>query len=185
MKKSLLLFCLILLVSIIIFVSNQPRENGSADLLEAYQIANAEAMKWNASAKPYFISSVDDPIESKYVKGENGKRNYWNFDFVVENTNHHFIITLHNKTIVHKTEAESSTNNDYIINIQDVCITTEEAVTIAKEHYGLLPGTDWAIGYHFVLENEGSVLVLSVVGINEDGIMSRVFFNAKTGEVIR
>lgn len=185
MKRFLLLFCSILLLLIILFVSKQLRNNNSVDLFEAYKIASAEAIKWDESAKPYFISSVDDAIESKIVKGENGKRNYWNFDFVVEHTNKHLIITLHDKIVVNKIEAESNINSDYIINMEELCISTAEAVTIAKEIYGLLPGTDWAQGYHFVLENQGSVLILSVVGLNEDGAMSRVFLNAKTGEVIR
>lgn len=185
MKKILLIVCYVLLLLIILFLADQSDCNSSADLLEAYKIANAEAIKWDESAKPYFITSVDDSIESKFVKGEDGKRNYWNFDFVVEDSNKHLIITLHNKTVVSKIEAASNVNSDYIISIEKLCISTAEAVIIAKDNFGLLPGTDWAQGYHFVLENDGSVLVLSVVGFNTDGERSRVFFDAKMGEVIR
>ena len=184
MKKVLPIFCAILLLLIIIFAANQPRSDNSVDLLEAYKIASAEAIKWDKSAKPYFITSVDDSIKSRFVKGEDGKRNYWNFDFVVENTDKHLIITIHNGTVTNKIETASNVNSDYIINIEELRISTADAVTIAKEHYGLLPGIDWAQGYHFVLENDGYMLILSVVGLNEDGTMSRVFFNGKTGEVI-
>lgn len=184
MKKFLLIFCFILLLLIIVFAAKQPYSNGSADLLEAYKIASAQAIKWDKSAKPYFITSVDDSFESVFVKGENGKRNCWNFDFVVENTNKHLIITIHSKVVINKIEAESNVDSDHIINMDTICISTADAVKIAKENYGLLPGTDWAQGYHFVLENDGSVLILAVVGLNADGNMSRVFFNAMTGEVI-
>lgn len=183
MKRFLLIVCSVL--SIFLLMANLSDSDGSADLLEAYKIANTEAVKWDKSAKLYFITSVDDSIESRFVKGEDGKRNYWNFDFVVENSNKHLIVTLQNKSVVNKIEAASSVNSDYIISIEKLCISTAEAVMIAKNNYGLLPGTDWAQGYHFVLENDGSVLTLSVVGINADGDMSRVFFNAKTGVVIR
>ena len=70
------------------------------------------------------------------------------------------------------------------MDIKELSISTTEAVAIAKENYGLLPGSDWAQGYHFVLENSGVALVLSVVGRNTDGSISRIYFNAKTGEVI-
>lgn len=185
MKKYLLIICSVLLLLIIIFVASQSDSNRSADLLEAYKIANAEAIKWDELAKPYFITSVDDSIESRFAKGEDGKRSYWNFDFVVENTNKHLIITVHNETVVKKMDAISNVNSGSIINIEDLSISTVDAVTIAKEKYGLLPGTDWAQGYHFVLENDNTRLILSVVGRNADGDMSRVFFNGKTGEVIR
>lgn len=178
--KRLLCFCPLL----ILLISNWQQSGDAIDLLEAYEIAYAEAMEWDVSVKPYFITSVDDSIESKKVKGEDGKRNCWNFDFVVENTNQHLIITLHDKTVVNKIEAESYVNRDCIINMEDLCLSTANAVAVAKETYGLLPGTAWAQGYHFVLENDGSVLILSVVGLDEDGAMSRVFFNAKTRQVI-
>lgn len=184
MKRFWLLFSAILLLSIIILLFNKPHNNCAIDLFEAYKIANAEAVKWDKSAKPYFITSVDDPIESKFVKGEDGKRNYWNFDFVIEHTNKHLIVTVHDESIVNKIEAESYVNNNYIINIEELRISTKEAILIAKENYGLLPGTQWAQGYHFVLENDGSVLILTVVGLNADGDLARVFFNAVTGEVI-
>lgn len=183
MKRFLLIVCSVL--SLFLLMANLSESEGSADLLEAYKIANAEAIKWDKSARPYFITSVDDSTESVYVKGEDGKRNCWNFDFVVENSNKHLIITLRNKVVVNKIEAVSNVNTDYIIDIENLWISTAKAVIIAKDNFGLLPGTDWAQGYHFVLENDGSVLILSVVGINADGDMSRVFFNAKTGKVIR
>lgn len=184
-KRYHLIICSVLLIPIVLFAVNQPGSHGSADLLEAYKIASAEAVQWNASAKPYFITSADDSIESRAVKGEDGKRNDWNFDFVIENSNKHLIVSLHNKTVVSKIEAVSNVNSDYVIHIEDLCISTAEAAIIAKARLGLLPGTDWAQGYHFVLENDGSMLILSVVGRNADGDMSRVCLNAKTGEVIR
>lgn len=183
MKRCMLLFVSMLL-PVFLLLSCHLHDDKSADLLEAYQIASAEAVKWDKSAQPYFISSVDDRLESKSVKGENGKRNAWNFDFVVENTNKHYIITLHDKTVVNKIEAESVTDSACIIHMEDLCISAVEAVTIAKENYGLLPGTDWAQGYHFVLENNGSALILSVVGRGADGTLLRVLFHAKTGRVV-
>lgn len=179
MKRVLVPFCSVL--SLFIFLC---ADDTATDLHEAYQIARAEAYQWNALAEPYFITSVDDPIKTPNIKGANGKRNYWNFDFVVKNTSKHLIITVHDRTVVNKTEAESNVNTDDIIDIEKLSISTAEAVGIAKESCGLFPGTAWAQGYHFVLENDGSALVLSVVGLNEEGIMARVFFDAKTGEVI-
>lgn len=182
--KGIRMVCCSMLLMINLGMSNEPHDANAVDLFDAYQIAFAEAIKWDEDALPYFITSVDDRIDDVFVKGEDGKRHYWNFDFVVENTNKHLIITLHDKAIVNIIEAESCANNDCIIDIEKLNISTAEAVLIAKETYGLLPGTDWAQGYHFVLENEGMVLVLAVVGLNESGEMSRIFFNAETGTVI-
>lgn len=168
---------------IVLFIFHQPR-SGSIDLLKAYEIASEEAIKWDASAKPYFITSVDDSVKSYSVKGTDGTRSYWNFDFVVEGTDKHLIITIHNKRIVSRIEAESTVNPDYIINITDLHISTADAVTIARNNYGLLPGIDWAQGYHFVLENDGAALILSVVGLDENRNMKRIYFNARTGRVI-
>ena len=182
--KGIQMFCCSILLLIKLGVSNEPYVANAVDLYDAYQIACAEAIKWDKAALPYFITSVDDSIDGGFTKGEDGKRHCWNFDFVVENTNKHLIITLHDKVIVNQIEAESSVNNDCIIDIEKLNISTDEAVLIAKETYGLFPGADWAQGYHFVLKKEGVTLVLAVVGLNESGKMSRVFFNAETGTVI-
>ena len=64
------ILCSVLLLMIPL-VSNQPQDH-TADLWEAFEIASAEAVKWDASAQPYFITSVDDGIESEAVKGQNG-----------------------------------------------------------------------------------------------------------------
>ena len=61
---------------IFVFFVYVPTDSNAVDLLEAYQIAYAEALNWDASAKPYFITTVDDHIESSTIKGEDGKRNY-------------------------------------------------------------------------------------------------------------
>lgn len=184
MNKRLLSFGVVLLILVFFVFLHVPQDCNAVDLFEAYQIAHSEALNWDAAAKPYFITTVDDNIKSSTIKGEDGKRNYWNFDFVIVNTNRHLIITLHDKTIENKIETESYTNNDYIINMSEVCVSTAEAVMEARDNFGLLPGVEWAQGYHFVLENDGSALTLSVIGVNHDGTMSRVLFNAKTGEVI-
>lgn len=184
MRKSRIPFAIMLPLLAVCLAANKPHTN-SIDLLKAYEIASAEAFNWDASAKPYFISSVDDPIEGTCVKGDDGTRNRWNFDFVVENTHRHLIITVHNKTVVSKVEAESSVNPDHIINMEELHISTADAVTIARENYVLRPGANWAQGYHFVLENDGSMLILSVIGLDESRSMERIFFNAKTGKVIR
>ena len=184
MNKRLLSFGVVLLILVFFVFLHVPQDCNAVDLFEAYQIAHSEALNWDAAAKPYFITTVDDNIKSSTIIGEVGKRNYWNFVFVIVNTNRHLIITLHDKTIVNKIETESYTNNDYIINMSEVCVSTAEAVMEARDNFGLLPGVEWAQGYHFVLENDGSALTLSVIGVNHDGTMSRVLFNANTGEVI-
>lgn len=142
MNKRLLSFGVVLLILVFFVFLHVPTNSNAVDLFEAYQIAYAEALNWDASAKPYFITTVDDNIESSIMKGEDGKRNYWNFDFVIVNTNRHLILTLHDKTIVNKIETESYTNNDYIFNMSEVCISTAEAVMEARDNFGLLPGSN-------------------------------------------
>ena len=68
MRRVLLLFCSVLILCTFLCASKQSNYDSSTDLSEAYKIAYAEAFRWNALAEPYFITSVDDPIESKNVK---------------------------------------------------------------------------------------------------------------------
>ena len=95
--KGIQMFCCVILLLVKLGVPNEPYVTNAVDLFDAYQIAYAEAIKWDKAALPYFITSVDDRIDDGFVKGEDGKRHYWNFAFVVENTNKHLIITLHDK----------------------------------------------------------------------------------------
>lgn len=184
MRRFLLSLGSIGFLLLVLSLLGQTRSD-AIDLREAYKIAAVEARKWDEATKPYFITSVDDPLKSPFVKGADGTRCYWNFDFVVEDTNRHFIVTIHNNTVVNRREAESTVKSDYIIRITDFRISTADAVTIARKNYGLLPGKDWAQGYHFVLENDGSALILSVIGLDKNGSVARVRFNAKTGEVFQ
>lgn len=180
MRKMMCIYTVLFILQ-----SNWQPIGNAVDLPKAYKIANAEALKWDQSVEPYFITSVDDSIESENEKGADGKRRYWNFDFVIEGTNKHLIITLHDEAVVNIIEAESTVDPARIIDMDKFCISTAEAVTVAREAYGLLPGTAWAQGYHFVVENDGTTQVLSVVGRDKNGNMLRVFFNTETGQHIR
>jgi len=155
----------------------------SMDILEALRFSSAEAKKWSGNAEPYFITSVDEDT-STWHTGENGERRYWNLFYGIPGTDRMLIITIHDKKIVHFVPVENPAGDASYIEIDKLKLSSKDALKKATALYGLLPGRTWARGYHFTMESYDGYPVLTVVGLNTEKKMTRMFFNAITGEII-
>lgn len=178
---TLLIFALLIATSIVIITS--VNNDKSTSLLEAYNIAYSEASKFCDNAELSLITSVDEP-DSNPDQGRNGKRRYWNMIFSDSNSSDkQFIISIRDKQV--KTEPiQQEIDRTQFINMDNLSLTSEKAVSSAINDYGLLPGQYWATGYHFVLRSFDNNIDFQVVGLDDDNNMMRIAFDGN-GDFIK
>lgn len=164
---------LVLVSASIAVICFSPKPTG---LLHAYQIAYDEACKYCDKPTLYMITSIDEP-GSTSADGKNGKRRYWNTVFS-DSSDKTILITIHDKSIVSSYEIQESLDKTQLIDMTNFKFSSEEAVSIAASQYGLLPGKDWAVGYHFVLRRFSNLINLQVVGLNEKNQRTRIAFDS-------
>lgn len=195
--KNKKLYMLIILIVLALFLffnmkdSTTTAENskGSKDLADfkeltlrqAIELAEKDALKWNPKAKISFVGSVDNPETEKETDGSNGKRRYWNFEFMDPKTEKHMGLTIHDGKIINKRYTQESGN---IFNIPNNSFDSTNALKIAKSQFNLKPGKGWAGGYHFEINNLDNNTVLTVVGRDNNGNFAKVYFNIDTGKVV-
>ncbi len=178
---ALFIFILFIIVSIVIVRTINDK---STSLLQAYNIAYSEACKWSDTPEICLITSVDEP-DSNSEQGKNGKRRYWNMIFADSNSSDkEFIISIRDKTVKVKPIQQEINRTQFII-MDDLVLTSEKAVSSAVNDYGLLPGQDWAKGYHFVLRSFDNNIDFQVVGLGDDNKMMRIAFDGSNGNFIK
>lgn len=69
--------------------------------------------------------------------------------------------------------------------MDDLALTSENAVFSAITDYNLLPGKDWAKGYHFVLRSFDNNIDFQVVGLGIDNKIIRIAFDGSTGNFVK
>jgi hypothetical protein len=117
----------------------------------------------------------------KIIDGNNGKRRYWNLDFMDPKTGKHMGMTIHDGKIINKRYSQESGD---ILNIPNNSFDTPKALKIATSQFKLNPGKGWAGGYHFGIEKFENNTVLSVLGRDSNGNFAKVYFNINTGKVV-
>lgn len=150
----------------------------SIDISAAYKITAAEAKKWNKDAKIYYASSTDCDY-SDLNQGSDGTRRAWTFVFVIENPDTCFNVFVKDGKIDHTQEVISAFNKDLVLPEGELNVSSKDAVVIAQSK-GLKPGDNWAIGYHFALQNIDNELSLIVTGENENNEMTKINVNDLT-----
>lgn len=150
--------------------------NKSISLLEAYNIGYKEVLKRADNAELCLITSVDEP-KSTTDQGKNGKRRYWNMIFANPNsTDEEYIISIRDKEVEIE-PIQQKIDSTQFINMDDLLLTSEKAVSSAINDYGLLPGQEWAVGYHFVLRSFDNDIDFQVVGLGADNKIMRLAFD--------
>lgn len=149
---------------------------------EAYALGLNYAKNWNADAALVLMASVDNPNTDK--DGFDGSRRYWNFEFAVPNTNNYYIITIHDGQMVNTTKTKGPNNIKELIYPEEVKIDSNKAVKMAQKDFGLTPGKGWAGGFHFTLNKIKNILTLTITGRDKSGFLSKISYNAETGELI-
>ncbi|MBU3161830.1 hypothetical protein KPL37_19295 [Clostridium frigoris] len=165
-------------------ITKSVNENRTISLSEALKIASTTSKKWDSKAELMFITSIDNDDLNVMDDGHDGNRRYWNFMFIVPGTGKQLILTIHDKKIVNNHPNNGPiTNNGYIKN-EEIKLTSKEAIEKCKSYYEIIPGQNWAAGYHFTLSKQDNIVVLAVVSLDKEGYFTRTMFNATTKQLI-
>jgi len=165
-------------------ITKSVNENRAISLSEALKIASKASRIWNLKAELMFITSIDNDDLNVMDDGHDGNRRYWNFMFIVPRTEKQLILTIHDKKIVNNHPNNGPiTNNGYIKN-EEIKLTSKEAIEKCKSYYEIIPGQNWASGYHFTLSKQDNIVVLAVVSLDKEGYFTRTMFNATTKQLI-
>ena len=136
--------------------------------------------------KLFDATSVDD-ANSKINEGNDGTRHMWNITFVNSKNGHAHYITIKNGRVINS-DLNKAVNipNKLLIDIEDLNFDSVAAINFTKEKLGLLPGENFAIGFHFVIsKTEDAVPVLTVYGSDkQDGYISKIHYNVEDGNLI-
>ena len=176
-KKGLtVLFVFIFLIAVSVMVIILVNNDKSTSLLEAYNIAYNEVRKSSDHVELLLITTVDEP-NSTPDEGKNGKRRYWNMIFADStSSDKEFIVSIHDKT-VEVVPIQSQIDRTQFINMYDLKLTSKKAVSTAITDYSLLPGQEWARGYHFVVHSFDNEIDFQVVGLGANNKMMRIAFD--------
>lgn len=183
----ILLILLVISISVFLYMKHIPTKANDLSnykeltLRQAIKLAETEALKWNPNAKISFVGSVDNPEESGKIDGNNGKRRFWNFDFMDSKSKKHMGLTIHDGKIINK---RYTTEDAIVFNVPNTSFDSPVALKIAKSQFNLKPGKGWAGGYHFEIDRLGGENVLTVVGRDSNGNFARVYFDISTGKVV-
>lgn len=64
------------------------------DIFKAYKISKDVSHNWNRSSLLVSISSADKEGFNNTTYGSNGRREFWNVEYAVPNTDEHLIIEI-------------------------------------------------------------------------------------------
>jgi hypothetical protein len=175
-KKKAALLVFIFLIAIFLMAIIFANNDKSTGLLEAYNIAYSEVCKSSDHIELLLITSVDEPTSTP-DDGKNGRRRYWNMIFAdPTSSDKEFIVSIHDRT-VKVVPIQSEIDRTQFINMNDLKLTSEKAVSMAINDYGLLPGQDCARGYHFVVHSFDNQIDFQVVGLGANNKMMRIAFD--------
>lgn len=157
-------------------------------ILEAIKLAYPSALKWNKDAQLLQGVNIDRDKSGELI-GSNGKRKYWNIDFVVPDTNKLFLVTIHEGKIVEAKdvgrEGDTPYSKEELINLEDINYDSPQLLKKAIELGDIHSGKDWAKGYNFIVRKdpETKLPLILVIGWNVDNEkMVAVYFNATNGK---
>ncbi|WP_407268491.1 hypothetical protein [Radiobacillus sp. PE A8.2] len=172
-------------------IQNETRETFNTELsltlLEAIEIAQKEALKWNKEARLYFGISVDRDAKQT---GMDGRRKHWNFQFGTPGKKDLYFISMRDgevwKTKHFPNELDSMPKNYFIFNIEEFKYDTPELLKNGKKITKIYPGDIFAKGYNFGIKKDPdkNIPLVMVIGWNETKkSMIYLLFNGITGEL--
>jgi hypothetical protein len=166
-------------------------EHQELSIKQAIELAYPSALEWNKNAQLLQAVNIDKDKLGKSI-GSNGKRKYWNIDFVVADTNKIFLVTIYEGKIVGAKdvtgEGESPYPKEGCIRLEDINYDSPQLLKKALELGDIHPGKDWAKGFNFMIRKDPETqnTLILVIGWNSDQTkMKAAGFNASTGEYIK
>ncbi|OMD08204.1 hypothetical protein [Paenibacillus odorifer] len=183
-KLVVLIICFLVALSFYLFWNSDSRSSSNQQeisLIEAIKKGGEFAQNWNPKASLIDVTSVDDPSNANPSEGADGKRKNWNMVFGDVQTGEALIINIQKGKINTSSEIKQTFKINQAISIDSIKIDSPGVLATAKNMFDLLPGTDWAIGYHFLLTRDNIKTFIGVVGLSE-GKLTKIYFDAVTGE---
>jgi len=165
-------------------ITKSVTENRAISLSEALKTASTTSKKWDSKAELMYITSIDNPDLNIMDDGHDGNRRYWNFIFIVPRVEKQLILTIHDKKIVNNHAYKGPSINDGYIKDKEIKLTSKEAVNMSINYFKIIPGQNWAAGYHFTISKQDNIVILTVVSLDKEGYFTRTTFNATTKQLI-
>ena len=160
---------------------------------EAISMGMEEASKYYDNLRLTEVHSYDNDQNPEIFSGDDGRRQWWYVNFANEAQNYVSILICDGE--IGAAEKFDSNGNTGLINLEDIHLTSAEAVQKAQE-MGLRGGDpnnqdEWVTGYNFKMSYasladspEDVRIFLEVIGISPNGNFAHIDFDAGTGEVL-
>lgn len=186
LKKLVAILLTLVIVSSAFFINRyMHKKDTSLSLIESLKIASDYAYNKNKNLKLIKATSVDYPEKSSIDKGTNGKRLVWNFLFGDVDSNKGLIVFVTEGKIGSVKEVSSTFSTSDYISIDDILLDSKDIIKISRNNYQLKPGVNFAVGYHYTLNKVEKNIVLSVLGLDTDGYMTNISYDAKSKTKLR
>ncbi len=161
------------------------RNMSGMTMQEALEIADAQARQWQEDAVLLSVVSSDKEDTESEQNGERGERNCWLFYYKSNLNSKQYSFYILNGEVCEPME----TAYGYYGPIPEewIQLDSDDAYELALNH-GMLGGTDWAWGYHYMLqycqdaETKAIMPILSVRGRDRDGNEMILNIDPRTGE---
>lgn len=165
---------------------------GGCTLKQAYEIALSGAKVWAEDAQLYKIISMDNHDSENSEHGIDGLRNAWSLFFESADKNQQYnIYVVKSKVYAEETvlaPAYRTLEQDDMANIMD----SGDAYDYYAECLQLKGGTEWAFGYHYILDyvcldgtDNEPVLAMTMRGLSEDGREMSVIMDPFDGHLLK
>ena len=174
-------------------VSEEISDKIEISMEEAISMGMEEASKYYDDLRLTEVHSYDNDQDPEIFSGDDGRRQWWYVNFANEAQNYVSILICDGE--IGAAEKFDSNGNNGLINLEDIHLSSAEAVQKAQE-MGLRGGDpnnhdEWVTGYNFKMSYasladspEDVRIFLEVIGISPNGNFAHIDFDAVTGEVI-
>ncbi|MCE5172282.1 hypothetical protein LQV63_23670 [Paenibacillus profundus] len=150
-------------------------------VMEALHAGMLEAQKWDSGAVPLYLTSVDDELGKK--SGQDGRRRRWNLQ--VSTPDHKRAVVSIRDGIVEKVyPGVGPYIPEMVVSSEEINIDSPQLVIKSKQERNLLPGIDWANGYHFVLQVLNGQSTITVVGLDNSTKLQQIIYDSSSGEIM-
>lgn len=169
---------------LLLFILGQstPLDPDHLTLKGALNLGWSYASDWDPRAVLISATSVDDE-EKDGVKGQDGRRRFWNLIYAVPEEKRSLILSIRNQK-VQQIETGDLYQAEEGIEQSEIQVGSPWLVRKARTAYHLGPGTNWAEGYHFIVFKSGKTPFITVVGLNPKGKLTKIYFDPRDGRYL-
>ncbi|WP_237096867.1 hypothetical protein [Paenibacillus dendritiformis] len=146
-------------------------------LQEALALGMEKALEWDGSAVPFYLTSVDDEFGT--LSGEQGRRERWNLQ-VGTPDNKRAVIAIRKGVVEGIYPGVGPFVDTHVIKREEVVFDSPELLTRSRAEHDLLPGKDWANGYHFVLQVLDGKATITVIGLDKASHQQKIVFESSS-----